>query len=320
MPASTKSQAARATILVTGSSGFIGRHLCISLLTDALAQRICGLDRSPGTIPGLQFFRVDIRRREQLQKVAAKIRPRIVLHLAAEAEVVTPFEQYNDLLDSNVQGTLNVLEVFRPKLLVFASSSAVYGTAPGALARPTWDQVRPVGIYGMSKATGELITRDWTKKTGNVAVNLRFGNVVGTQCRGLIPYLVNHALRHPSGRTPAQLRGQGRLIRDYVPVAYVVQVIRAAMTQPWKPGTWAAFNVGTGTGTSNAAATAMVRRILRRHGHKLSVNFDSPVALGEAVRIVLDVSSTQRDLGLSRPSPRAVHRAIEEGVISYLAP
>jgi len=308
-----------ATILITGCSGFVGRHLCRALLVGNVRRRICGLDMVPMTEPGLEFFLGDIRRPDDLQRVADRIRPDIVLHLAAEAEVVTPFDRYNGLLNTNVQGTLNVLQVFGPRLLVFASSSAVYGTSR-SVVQPTWSRVRPVGIYGLSKAAGELITRDWVCKTGNIAINLRFGNVVGSKCRGLIPYLVDHARKHPGGSPSVQLRGQGRLIRDYVPVAYTVQVIRAAMGRPWRSGLWTAFNVGTGVGTSNAAVAAMVQRLLRRRGYKLDLDFDHPLALGEAEEIVLDMKSTVKHLGLRGPGPKPVRRAIEEAVLSYLAP
>jgi nucleoside-diphosphate-sugar epimerase len=305
-------------LLVTGSSGFIGSHVCRALLNDN-KHHVYGLDIvAPGQSRELHFLHADIRRAAALRREAQKIRPHTIIHLAAVAEVVTPFAEYPQLLETNVGGTLNVLETIGPKLVLFASTSAVYGNARTKGAPPSWRQVNPVGIYGMSKAAAEMIGRDWARNSGGVFLHFRFGNVIGENCRGLIPYLVGHAKRHPDGSPPAQLRGQGQLIRDYVPVEYVIELFRAAMTARWKPGTSAVFNVGTGRGTTNRSVARIVQRVLRRRGYRLNLEFNNPIAPGESKTVILDMKTTVRRLGVRPPSRDTVVGTIEEATLSFL--
>ncbi len=306
-------------VLVTGSSGFVGCHLYRSLLEADGIGSLHGLDivvpkgpRAPG------FLRADVRRAEDLQSVAAIVRPHTIFHLAAVAEVVLPLKAFPELFETNLEGTLNVLNVLQPKLVLSASTSAVYGNAPASGARPSWNAVRPIGIYGMSKAIGEMIGRDWARETGNVFLHFRFGNVTGPNCRGLIPYLVNHAKKYPGGSPPAQLRGHGRAIRDYVPIQYVMEVLLAAMRGDWRPGTSETFNIGTGRGTTNGTVFKIVQNILHRRGYALSADFENPLCAGESQTVVLDMKSTARKLGVPPPPKSAVVRAIEEATLSYL--
>jgi nucleoside-diphosphate-sugar epimerase len=307
------------TVLVTGSSGFVDCHLYRSLLEADGIESLHGLDiavpkepRPPG------FLRADIRLAEDLQRVARIVRPHTIFHLAAVAEVVLPFKIFPDLFDTNLSGTLNVLRAFRPKLVLSASTSAVYGNSSASGARPSWNAVRPVGIYGMSKAVGEMIGRDWARETGNVYLHFRFGNVTGPSCRGLIPYLVNHAKKYPRGSPPAQLRGHGRAIRDYVPIQYVIEVLLAAMRGDWRAGTSETFNVGTGRGMTNGKVCEIVQNFLQRRGYALSVDFDNPLRPGESQTVVLDMKNTTRKLAVPPPPKSAVVRAIEEATLSYL--
>lgn len=303
-------------VVVTGCSGFIGTHLCPAL--QARGWEVTGLDLVDPGSDGYRFFRADIRDPRALRAVATQVGAEAVIHLAAVAEVVTPFQEFGDLLDTNVIGTLNVLEAFRPRRFILPSTSAVYGNSRAGGARPVWNEVRPVGIYGMSKAAAEMICQEWSRTSGGVAVNLRLGNVLGPRCRGLIPHLVNHARKHPNGLPPAQLRGHGRLIRDYVPIDYTVQVMVAALGRSWPPGTNCTFNVGTGWRISNRYVVSVAQAVLRSHGYELSPDFRNPVAAGEAQAVVFDVRRTVREFGLPQPSRSAVARSIREATLSFL--
>lgn len=307
------------TVLVTGSSGFIGSHVLRTLSKSPGLASVHGLDIvDPQQRNGAEFTRADIRCGDDLKNLADALKPTTIIHLAAVAEVVIPLNQFPALIDTNVSGTLNLINVLSPRLVLAASSSAVYGDAPKAGASPTWRTVRPVGIYGMSKAFAEMIGHDWARQTGNVFIDFRFGNVVGRNCRGLIPYLVNHALNHPGGSPPAQLRAGGKVMRDYVPVDYVISLLVAAMKTAWSPGSSHSFNVGTGRITTNGDVARIVQKTLRKRGHELNFVFDSPLLPGESQRVILDMKSTVRKLGVPVPSRREVIQAIEEGVISHL--
>jgi nucleoside-diphosphate-sugar epimerase len=303
-------------ILITGSAGFIGTHLR-EVLTDARGgDRVSGLDLAACLAPGT--FRADIRCANQLQAIASTARPSTIVHLAAKAEVLFPFDELGDLITTNVNGTINVLNAMQPERIVLASSSAVYGNATIRGTRARWSCIRPIGAYGMSKAAAELACADWARHTGGVAISLRFGNVVGSRCRGLVAYLVSHALANPSGEEPAQLRGGGGVVRDYVSIRYAASVIKAATEMTLPTGSSAIFNVGSGRGMTNRFVAEIVRRVLAAHGFKLRIDFAPSVAPGEAWRLVMDPDRTARKLGLPAPTEDEVVAAIEEGALSYL--
>ena len=264
-----------------------------------------------------RFVRADIRDPSTLH-IQAQAPTEVVVHLAAVAEVLTPFEEFDELLKTNVIGTLNVLEAFRPKLFILPSTSAVYGNSRVGGARPVWSEVRPIGIYGMSKAAAEMICRDWARSSDGVAVILRLGNVLGAHCRGLIPYVVNHARKYPDGLRPAQLRGNGRLVRDYVPIEYIVKLISAVLRRKWPSGSCSTFNVGTGSRITNKDVISVVQRVLRSRGFQLNPNFRNPVAAGEVQEVVFEMKHTVREFGLPVPSRSAVAKSIREATLSYL--
>lgn len=304
--------------LVTGSSGFIGSHVC-ALLGSGGEKHLAGLDLAAAAAPA-RSFRADVRSRDALHAVARAVQPATIVHLAAKADVVIPFDELGDLMVTNVNGTINVLEVMRPDRFVLASSSAVYGNGTGRSARATWSCVNPLGVYGISKAAAEIACGEWARSTGGVAVSLRFGNVIGKRCRGLIAYLVEHAVRYPDGDYPAQLRGDGVLVRDYVPVWYAARVIELATQMNIRRGTSVVLNVGSGRGMTNRTVAGLVQEALRSRGLRLAVTFGHAPAPGEARRLVLDMTATSRVLGLTPPSEEEVIEAIEDAALACLSP
>ena len=304
-------------MLITGSAGFIGSHV-FGLLADGPRDGgVLGLDLVADASPG-RVYRADIRQPAELRRIASVAQPKTVVHLAARADVVLPFEALGDLMLTNVNGTINVLDGLRPERIVLASSSAVYGNASGRSALARWSCVSPVGAYGISKAAAELACAEWARQTGGIAVSLRFGNVVGRRCRGLIAYLVNHAVAHPDADQPAQLRGNGAVVRDYVPVRYVASVIQRAAQVAVPNGSSLMLNVGSGRGLTNRTVATIVQRVLASRGVKLTMVFSRSVAPGEAWHLVLNTAATNRKLELPSPTDDEVVAAIEEATVDYL--
>jgi nucleoside-diphosphate-sugar epimerase len=306
--------------LITGSSGFIGSHVCHSAhryLSDG--SQVLGLDTAqPVLVNGYEHVFADIRTADSISGLPRK-RFDAVIHLAARAEVITRFSDLGDLSLTNINGTANLLTALSIETFVFASSSAVYGSSGVRPTPPSFDRVRPVGTYGATKAFGELILADWCRTGAHAAVAVRFGNVVGPRCRGFIPFLVRHALKYPEGQVTARCRGGGRILRDYVPVDHVVSLLYASALCRWTPGTFTALNAGTGRGLTNGQVGEIVARVLQKRGYRLNVNYEAPLEPGESERIVLDVKTTGKILGVPVPSRDAVVAAIEEGTLSYLS-
>lgn len=309
-----KTAGAAEPVIVTGSSGFIGSHLCDQMTEDGGGNRVHGFDREPAR-PGTEFAssRGDIRQKDDLRPLG-DVGARRVVHLAAESRVLFPFSETSQIIDSNVDGTLNVLEMLQPELLVFASSSAVYGSGDGDLSGVTtdWSNVNPVGIYGMSKAMAELVCSEWAHATGGAAVAFRFGNVIGPRCHGFIPYLVRHARRYPGGEVAAQCRGAGKIIRDYLPVRYVTAILESVFQQTWESGQMRTFNIGTGRGMTNRSVADIVTSVLQCDGLTLNINWDNPRPAAEADSVVLNAQETGDCFGIRVPDMDEIVDAIEE--------
>ena len=301
--------------VVTGSSGFIGTHLCA-----ALTESIRGIDvEAPRAEAAHGHVGADIRRLEPLREIAAAERVHTLFHLAASAEVLTPWPEIAQLLSSNLDGTYNVLEAFGPRLMIFASSSSVYGSAGLRPVDTSIGAIQPLCLYAVSKLAGEMTVRDWVRERGGSAVIFRFGNVVGTGCRGLIPYLAAHVKRYPDGRVPARLRGAGRLVRDYVPVDYVVRVMLAAAQAEWAPQSLVTLNLGAGRGMTNREVAEVVQQVAAASGYRLELTFDDPPGPGEADAVVLDMEETVELFGIAPPGPAEVRRSIAEAAQEELS-
>lgn len=261
----------------------------------------------------------DLRSPDALSAISQEWNAPVLVHLAALAEVIMPFAKMGELVSTNIHGTINVLEKFDPRRIVFASSSAVYGSVHERSARPLPGETAAIGAYGVSKLMGEVICNEWAEKHGANAIALRFGNIVGPGCRGLIPYLVSHAVKFPDGDVVAQLRGEGRIIRDYVDVGTAVDAILLAANLPLEAGQGMIFNVGCGRGLSNMEVAQMVAEVLRTEGYQLTMNFNNPVPSGESESVVLDVSETTSRLDLQPPSAATVVDSIEQATLAHLA-
>jgi UDP-glucose 4-epimerase len=198
--------------LVTGSSGFIGSHLVERLR--ASGDEVRGLDITPS--PWTDFVH-DIRH-QPLPAHAFK-GVDVVFHLAANPEVRESFENPAQFWNSNVIGTLNVLEAMRKtdaKAISFASTSAVYASAYGGTMMREYDYTLPSSIYGWTKLVDEEIIHAYETTYGIGRHSLRLANIIGSRDHhGLIWDILNKVLEH---KHPIVLLGDGLQVRSYLHV------------------------------------------------------------------------------------------------------
>lgn len=239
-----------------------------------------------------------------------------LVHLAGKGTVLSPAAAVPGMLNSGPVGLVNLLEEFRPRRVVLASSCAVYGNAPRSGAAPGWSNVHPVSAHGLIKAMSELLLRQHCSGSGATGVVLRFGNIVGPGCKGLIALLIRHALSHPGGAEPVRMRGGGRVLRDYVPIGYTVAVLRRSLELAVKSGAVVTYNLGSGHPLTNRHVAEVVAEWLLRRGYQLNVAFDPELGAGEAWSSVLRVERTARTFGVPSPSPEQVRQAIVAGAES----
>ncbi|GLY76519.1 NAD-dependent epimerase/dehydratase family protein [Actinoallomurus iriomotensis] len=201
-------------VLVTGSAGFIGRHVVARLQSDGLD--VTGLDRRTGHISGdfihkdLLDLRTDFQFQTQLKSFTH------VIHLAAEAYVPTSVTHPDRYVQNNVIGTTNLIEALTvaPHLRRFllVSSCEVYGTTPAPVDESA--SPRPASPYAASKLSQEAFCQAATQCYGLPLVTARLFNNYGPgqQPDRLIPALI----RACSGETDFFLTSDGSQTRDWV--------------------------------------------------------------------------------------------------------
>jgi UDP-glucose 4-epimerase len=218
------------------------------------------------------------------------VRPELVVHLAAQADVRVSVERPGYDADVNVLGTLRILEAARPHgaQIVFASTGgAIYGECDGPA--PETAERRPLAPYGTSKLCGEEYLATWNRLYGTRHVSLRFANVYGPRQvphgeAGVVAIFMGLLA---SGGTPT-IYGDGRQTRDYVYVGDVTRAVAAAIGSEG-----GVYNVGTGVQTSVVELYAAIQRAA---GVEREPAY-AEARLGELQRSVLDVSLAARDLG-----------------------
>jgi nucleoside-diphosphate-sugar epimerase len=253
-----------------------------------------------------------------LTKRLAGFKPGVVIHLAAVAESIIPFDGLSELFPTNLTGTLNVLEAADALRVIFASSASIYGNTSGDGETSSWENVNPLGCYAGTKAVGELVCGSWARATGGFAACLRFGNVVGPGCHGVIEYLVRHALAHPDGSVPARLRGAGQIVRDYVTVEYVTAAAAAACETAIPDGRSVAYNVSSGVAMTNGSVASIVSDVLAKEGYQLQMDFGTPVAAEEPQITVLEAREAAAALGLRLPVRDELTSAMKAAVLCQL--
>ncbi len=246
------------TVLVTGAAGFIGHHLCLRLA--ARGDRVVGLDDFNGYYdPALKRARaarllretgVEVREGDIAAPgaVAALVEGvDAVVHLAAQAGVRHSLENPFAYERSNLAGHLRVLEACRharPRHLVYASSSSVYGERPatGGAFRESDAVDAPVSLYAATKRSAELMSGCYSHLYGLPQTGLRFFTVYGPWGRPDMAYF-SFTRRILAGE-PVEVFGEGRMSRDFTYVDDVVEGITGVLDRPPADGAHRILNIG----------------------------------------------------------------------------
>lgn len=237
------------TVLVTGATGFVGRHVVARLLEDG--QRVRRLLRAPdgnGPAEGVE----DVTRAAGVLGLEPADLAGVdaVLHLAA-AGVSPKVATADELRASNVDGTAHLLELIADagtSRLVLLGTCAEYGRSADAhTAIPPDAPLRPLSPYPRSKAEGFARACDLVARHGLTAHYLRlftaFGE--GQTARALWPSLRTAALAGDDFPMTS-----GYQVRDFLPVEEAARTIVATRTAPAPAGRLLVRNLGSGTGTS----------------------------------------------------------------------
>lgn len=272
-------------ILVTGASGFLGRHLVKRLVEEGYSLVLVSR-RPPSTnIPRCRVIRCDLENARSVGRHAPTFRScAVIVHLAAcipatpEADDPTAYHRGLRL------GTL-ILSVVKPAHLVFASTIDVYGIIrrlPIREDHPT----RPESYYAAAKLATEAYIGAYARRLLVPTAILRFSQVYGpgdTSAK-LIPSVL-HAVHRG---VPPLLYGTGKDVRDYLFVEDAVDAIVLAVRRRAS----GVFNIGTGQGTSIQRA---IRMIIQRSGRTMEPRARS--SRKAPARMRFDVRAAKNRLG-----------------------
>jgi UDP-glucuronate 4-epimerase len=325
-------------ILVTGAAGFIGMHVAERLL--AAGHQVTGLDNlndyyDPALkrarlarlrdLPGFAFQRLDLADGAGMRALFAAEGFERVVHLGAQAGVRYSLTNPQVYLDSNVTGTLNVLEGCRHHgvgHLVFASTSSVYGLNTRMPFSPHHGVDHPLSLYASTKRAGELLCHNYAALFGLPVTALRFFTVYGPWGRpDMSPMLF--AQKMLAGQ-PIDVFNGGHHRRDFTYIDDIVEgVVRAcdqvATPDPaWDsaapdPATSRApyriYNIGN---QSPVELLRFIGLLESNLGVKAQMNF-LPLQPGDVPDTLADCSDLERAVGFQPSTP------IEEGVRRFVA-
>jgi nucleoside-diphosphate-sugar epimerase len=210
------------SVLVTGSEGFLGRKLVTAL--EAKGYKVFGFDVSRGE---------DILNLEHLKKSFDTAKPKVVVHLAAIADLNIARKQPQLCIDINVKGTQNVLdfcEKYRARML-FASTCCIYGNSHKKGEKPSSEKgpIGPTEIYAKTKMDGEeLIKKVQDEATGDQSLHhtiMRLATFYGPQMRGALAPAV--FLQKVVAGQPIEIHGSGTQTRTYT---YVDDIVSGIVT------------------------------------------------------------------------------------------
>jgi UDP-glucose 4-epimerase len=296
-------------VVVTGGAGAIGNNLVRALLPIAehvtvVDDLTSGMDWTLPEADSLDHIRGSILDEKVLRSAFAQPVTH-VFHLAAFFANQNSVDHPHDDLQTNIVGTLKVLEASRDaevKRFVYSSSSCVYGKKQGAIDETSaYDLETP---YAISKLSAEFYVRYFYDHYGLPAVTLRYFNSYGPgeppgRYRNVVPNFISHAVH---GR-PLPILGTGAETRDFTFVGDTVQgTLRAAQTEGCEGET---FNLGTGRQTTISDLANLINAYFDNPG---GIEYKEPRSWDHIKHRQADVSKARSMIGYN-PST-----TLEEGL------
>jgi UDP-glucuronate 4-epimerase len=290
-------------ILVTGGAGFIGSHLVEKLL--AAGHEVAILDdfndfydpqikraNISAVAKEIVVHDIDLRNGEKVAEVFRKQKFDGVAHLAARAGVRPSIQQPQLYYDTNVAGTLHLLDGARTsgiERFIFASSSSVYGAAKKVPFSEEEHLTQTLSPYAATKIAGEFLCSTYSHLYKMRVVALRYFTVYGARQR---PDLAIHQFtRKIHAGKPIDQFGDGTTRRDYTYIDDIIQGTMAALK--YHGPMFDVFNLGESETIQLKALIAAIEKAL---GKKAKIN-RLPEQPGDMRLTCADISKARKLLG-----------------------
>jgi UDP-glucuronate 4-epimerase len=293
-------------ILVTGSSGFIGMHLCLDLLKDGFD--VCGIDNMNDYYDQslkekrlkkllkekkFIFFREDINNLSQLKIIFDNFKPDKVVNLAAQVGVRYSLKNPKAYMDANVSGFMNVLECcrkFHIKGLIYASSSSIYGGNKKIPFSEKDITDTPISIYAATKKSNELMAYSYSHLYNLRTTGLRFFTVYGPWGRpDMAMYIF---IKKIFNGEKLSVFNKGNMKRDFTYIDDIVSGIRSSISKNYK---CEIFNLGNSKSENLMSVIIDIEKYL---GRKAIMDF-LPIQPGDVKQTQADISYAIKKLNFS---------------------
>jgi UDP-glucuronate 4-epimerase len=313
--------------LVTGSSGFIGFHLCKHLCE--LGYEVHGIDNHNNyydvklkehrrkhllEFENFSFFNVDINDRNSINSLFKKNSYKKVIHLAAQAGVRYSLINPMTYGESNLIGFLNVLEVcksYPPELLIFASSSSVYGNSNKFPLREDDHTDTPSSLYAATKKANELLAYSYSQLHKLRTVGLRFFTVYGPFGRPDMAYF--SFTKSILENKPIRVFNNGYLFRDFTYVTDVIEGINAVLNinekNKEKDNYFDIYNLGSGNPINLSNFIEILENTL---GKKAKIIYQD-MQPGDVFKTFADMGKLSKDTGFK------VKTSFEDGLSDFVS-
>ena len=299
-------------ILVTGGAGFIGSHVVEKLLGDP--HQVAILDdfndfydpkikqANIASVAGkIAVHKVDLRNAQAVKDVFRGARFDTIIHLAARAGVRPSIREPQLYYDTNVDGTLHLLEAARIvgiERFIFASSSSVYGICKDVPFSEELPLRQTISPYAATKMAGEFLCSTYSHLYRMRIVALRFFTVYGPRQRPDLA--IHHFTRRIWNNQPIDQFGDGTTRRDYTYVDDIIQGVMASLG--YEGPLFDIFNLGE---SETVELSHLISAIERALGRKASINY-LPEQPGDVPVTCADISKARRLLGYNPTTPLSV--------------
>lgn len=292
-------------ILITGGAGFIGSHLTDRLLKENF-QVICvdnfdnyyspdekkqNISQHTSNID-FELVKGDITDKELVAEALSIYKPHIVIHLAVRPGVSHSIQKPDEYLQTNIAGTLNVLEamrIYQPKKFIYASSSCVYGLNEKTPFTETDHIALPASPFAATKIAAEALCYSYSHLYQINTSILRFFTVYGSRQRpdlAIRKFMWNILMDKE-----IQIYGKGFTLRDYTHVSDIVTGIRKAMD--YTAEEYSVFNIGNSSPIKLIDLISKIETVL---GKKAKLKFIDKNH-GEMPVTFADITKAQKILG-----------------------
>ncbi len=302
--------------LVTGSAGFIGSNTTKRLLD--MGHEVFGLDnfnnyydpklkhhRAEELLGNPNFHQIimDLEDRDGIAKLFSKEKFQRVIHLGAQAGVRHSISAPFDYIDSNLVGTMTILEGCRHnnvEHLIYASSSSVYGMNPKIPFSETDNVDHPVSLYAATKKSNELMAHAYSNLYKIPTTGLRFFTVYGPAGRpDMAPWLFTDAILN---NRPIKLFNEGKMQRDFTYIDDIIEgVIRIQNIIPNEGSStlttapYSIFNIGNNNPIELSTFIDAIEKACGKKAEKILL----PMQAGDVKRTYADIDALVSKTGHS---------------------